>query len=69
MGLSLYILAGELLPEADAPSDPLGAALGEVRVLHNLPLGKLEGVCIQPPGPIATRGDEAGLGQVPQEEG
>jgi hypothetical protein len=48
----LSVLAVELLPEAEPPSDPLGANLGEVRILRTSPLVKLSDVCILPPCPV-----------------
>jgi hypothetical protein len=45
----LSVLAVEVLPELVAPQDPLGASLGEVRILRTSPLVKLSDVCIQPP--------------------
>jgi hypothetical protein len=47
------VLAVELLPEVEPPADPLGASLGEVRMLRTSPLVKLSDVCIQPPCVIA----------------
>ena len=49
----LSVLAVELLPEVEPPNDPLGASLGEVRLLRTSPLVKLSGVCLQPPCPVA----------------
>ena len=48
----LSVLAVELLPETDPPADPLGAELGEVRMLRTSPLIQLSDVCIQPPCPV-----------------
>ena len=45
----LSLLAVELLPEVEPPDDPLGASLGQVRILRTSPLIKLSSVCIQPP--------------------
>ncbi|MCP1783881.1 hypothetical protein [Bradyrhizobium japonicum] len=45
----LSVLAVELLPEVQPPADPLGASLGDVRILRASPLVKLSDVCIQPP--------------------
>ncbi len=48
----LSVLGVELLPEAEPPADPLGASLGEVRILRTSPLVKVSAVCIQPPCPL-----------------
>ncbi len=48
----LSVLAVELLPELQPPPDPLGADLGEVRILRASPLVRLSSVCIQPPCPV-----------------
>jgi hypothetical protein len=47
----LSVLAIELLPEVERPEDPLGADLGEVRILRASPLVKLDEVC--EPSPTA----------------
>ena len=47
----ISVLAAELLPELEPPADPLGASLGQVRILRTSPLVKLTGVCLQPPCP------------------
>ena len=47
----LSILAVELLPEVERPLDPLGAQLGEVRMLRTSPLVAVGTVCPQPPCP------------------
>ena len=52
-GSPLSVLAVELLPEVEPPADPLGASLGEVRILRTSPLVKLTGVCIQAPCLVA----------------
>ena len=44
----LSVLAAEVLPEVEPPADPLGASLGEVRILRTSPLIKLSDVCVQP---------------------
>ena len=45
----LSVLAVELIPELDPPDDPLGADLGEVRILRASHLVKLDDVCVPCP--------------------
>ena len=45
----LSVLAVECLPEADRLPDPLGANLGNVRILRSSPLTPVPTICLHPP--------------------
>lgn len=48
---SLSVLAVECLPEANRLPDPLGANLGNVRILRSSPLTPVPAICMHPPCP------------------
>lgn len=49
--IPLSVLAVECLPEVDRLPDPLGANLGNVRILRSSPLTPVPAICMHPPCP------------------